>query len=229
MNCVIIDDDPIQHTILEGYIDELENLNCLGSFSNPIEFLKMENKSNIDFIILDMEMPKMSGLDLLEALQEPISILVISSKSQYAIDVINHNVLGYLLKPVKFVDFMKTIEKIRTIIPRQTPSFEEDKNYLFIKSNGMLHKLNYNDVIYIGAAVDYIEVFTKEKKYLVNSTMNKTTEKLPENQFFRIHRSTIININHINKIDRDFVEIGDESLKIAPSKKDKFLKFINSL
>jgi len=229
MNCVIIDDDHIQHTIIEGYIDEFEGVNCLATFSNPIEFLKMENKSDIDFIILDMEMPKMSGVDLLNSLSKPISVLVISSKSEYAIDVINHNVLGYLLKPVKFVDFMKIIEKVKFLIKKPESKITNDKKYLFIKSDGMLHKLNYNDVLYVAAAIDYIEIFTKEKKYLVHSSMNKTEDKLPTDQFFRIHRSTIININHIKRIDRDFVEINQHTLKIAPSKKENFLKFINSL
>jgi|TARA_B110000261_G_C13067869_1_gene350885 DNA-binding LytR/AlgR family response regulator len=229
MNCVIIDDDHIQYTIFKEYINELVGVNCLATFSNPIDFLNMENKSEIDFIILDMEMPKMSGLDLLNSLSEPISVLVISSKKEYAIDVINHNVLGYLLKPVKFIDFMKTIEKIKLILKRTETNIANDKNYLFIKSDGMLYKLNYNDVLYITAAVDYIEVFTKEKKYLVHSSMNKTEEKLPSNQFFRIHRSTIININHIKIIDRDFIEINEQTLKIAPSKKENFLNFINSL
>lgn len=235
MNCVIIDDDPVQHSLIEGYIEELDEINCIGIFNNPVEFLKMENKSDIDFIILDMEMPKMSGVDLLESLENPISVLVVSSKSEYAIDVINHNVLGYLLKPVKFVDFMKTIEKIKGILkPAKNSSEEikspkEDKDHLFIKSNGMLHKLNYQDITFVGAAVDYIEVHTEDKKYLVHSSMNKTEEKLPQEKFFRIHRSTIINVDHIQRIDKDFVEINESVLKIAPGKKESFLKFINSL
>lgn len=234
MNCVIIDDDPIQHSLIEGYIEELEGINFIGIFNNPVEFLKMKNKADIDFIILDMEMPKMSGVDLLESLDEPISVLVISSKSEYAIDVINHNVLGYLLKPVKYVDFMKTIEKIKGILTTSTSkesskNSNEDQDHLFIKSNGMLHKLNYHDITFVGAAVDYIEVHTAEKKYLVHSSMNKTEEKLPKEKFFRIHRSTIINVDHIQRIDKDFVEINDSVLKIAPGKKESFLKFINSL
>lgn len=234
MNCVIIDDDPIQHSLMEGYIEEIEGVECIGIFNNPVEFLKMKNKQDIDFIILDMEMPKMSGVDLLEALTDPISVLVVSSKSEYAIDVINHNVLGYLLKPVKFVDFMKTMEKIKGILEQKTKTDkpnqqEEDKDHLFIKSNGMLHKLNYNEILYIAAAVDYIEVQTSTKKYLVHSSMNKTEAKLPKDKFFRIHRSTIINVGHINRIDKDFVEIGQETVKIAPGKKEAFLKFINSL
>ncbi len=229
MNCIIIDDDPIQHAIFEGYIDEIDGINCIASFDNPIEFLKMENKSEIDFIILDMEMPKMSGIDLLDSLTDPISVLVISSKPEYAIDVINHNVLGYLLKPLKFVDFMKTMDKIKTILKKTESPSNNDNDQLFIKSNGMLHNINYKDILFISAAVDYIEVQTKEKKYLVHSSMNKTEEKLPNNQFFRIHRSTILNVNHINRIDGDFVEINDNTLKIAPGKKDAFLKFINSL
>jgi DNA-binding LytR/AlgR family response regulator len=229
MNCIIIDDDPIQHAIFEGYIDEIEGVNCIGAFDNPIEFLKMKNKLEIDFIILDMEMPKMSGVDLLESLPEPYSVLVISSKPEYAIDVINHNVLGYLLKPLRFVDFMKSMDKIKSIIKKSIPTPTDNNNQLFIKSNGMLHNINYDDILYITAAVDYIEVQTKEKKYLVHSSMNKTEDKLPTDKFFRIHRSTIINVNHIKRIDRDFVEINQDTLKIAPGKKEAFLKFINSL
>ena len=228
MNCIIIDDDSIQIAIFKGYIDEIEGVNCIATFNNPIEFLRMKNELEIDLIILDMEMPKMNGVDLLESLPKPISVLVISSKPEYAIDVINHNVIGYLLKPLKFVDFMKTMDKVKLI--KEKPKVNSKKNnQLFIKSNGMLHNINFDDILYINAAVDYIEVQTKNKKYLVHSSMNKTKEKLPSNNFYRIHRSTIINVNHIQRIDRDFVEINQEALKIAPSKKEDFLKFINSL
>ena len=228
MNCIIIDDDSIQIAIFKGYIDEIKGVNCIATFSNPIEFLRMKNELEIDLIILDMEMPKMNGVDLLEALTEPISVLVISSKPEYAIDVINHNVIGYLLKPLKFVDFMKTMDKVKLI--KEKPKVNSKKNnQLFIKSNGMLHNINFDDILYINAAIDYIEVQTKNKKYLVHSSMNKTKEKLPSNNFYRIHRSTIINVNHIKRIDRDFVEINQEALKIAPSKKEDFLNFINSL
>lgn len=227
MNCVIIDDDPIQHDILEGYINDIEGVNILCKFQNPIDFLKMEEKSEIDLIILDMEMPKMNGVDLLTALKHPTAVLVISSKSEYAIDVINHNVLGYLLKPLKFIDVINTIDKIKSNF--KNPTLKHNSKQLFIKSNGMLHKIDYKNILYVTAAVDYIEVQTKERKYLVYSSMNKTEDKLPNSHFFRIHRSTIININHINKIDKDYVEINEETFKIASGKKEAFLKFINSL
>ena len=120
------------------------------------------------------------------------------------------------------------MKKVKLI--KKKPEVNSKKNnQLFIKSNGMLHNINSDDILYINAAVDYIEVQTKNKKYLVHSSMNKTKEKLPSNNFYRIHRSTIINVNHIKRIDRDFVEINQEALKIAPSKKEDFLNFINSL
>ena len=128
---------------------------------------------------------------------------------------------------------MKMTEKIKAKLSHsdnsQATNNQDEKNHLFIKSNGMLHKLQYSEITHIGAAVDYIEVFTKQKKYLVHSSMNKTEEKLPQDLFFRIHRSTIINVSHINRIDKEFVEIGDNTVKIAPSKKEVFKAFINSL
>lgn len=232
MNCVIIDDDPIQNALIEEYLEEIDNVDCVGVFNNALDFLKTQEGINFDLIILDMEMPKMSGVDLLNSFKDPANVLVISSKSEYAIEVINHNVLGYLLKPVKFVDFMKMMEKVKESMSYPSNSgadVPEEKNHLFIKSNGMLHKLKYTDITHIAAAVDYIEVFTKEKKYLVHSSMNKTEEKLPTETFFRIHRSTIVNVNHINRIDKEFVEVGEHTVKIAPSKKDAFKAFINSL
>lgn len=229
MNCVIIDDDPIQHALIEEYLNEMEEVDCIGVFNNPIDFLKAQKRLNYDFIVLDVEMPKMSGIDLLESFSEPVNVLIMSSKSEYAIEVINHNVLGYLLKPVKFVDFMKMIVKIKQKLNITNLSNQDEKDNLFIKSNGMLHKLKYSDITHISAAIDYIEIFTKKKKYLVHSSMNKTEEKLPNDIFFRIHRSTIVNVNHINRIDKGFIEIGDHTVKISPSKKDSFKTFINSL
>lgn len=228
MNCIIIDDDPIQHELIKDYTEEIEDINCVASFGNAIDFLKAKDNLDFDLLILDMEMPKMSGVDLLESFDEKVAVLVISSKKDYAIEVINHDVVGYLLKPVKFVDFLKTIEKIKT---KLNPPLQESntKQNLFIKSNGMLHNIDFKEITHISAAVDYIEVFTSKKKYLVHSTMNKIEQKVPNSHFFRIHRSTIVNVDHIKKIDKFFVEIGDHTLKIAPGKKDPFLNFINSL
>ena len=124
---------------------------------------------------------------------------------------------------------MKMMRKIKTKFNPLTAIPPEEKNHLFVKSNGMLHKLKYADITHISAAVDYIEVHTLKKKYLVNSSMNKTEVKLPKNSFFRIHRSTIINVNHINRIDKELVEIGLETVKIAPSRREPFSEFINSL
>jgi DNA-binding LytR/AlgR family response regulator len=229
MNCIIIDDDAVQNALIEEYLKEIDGINCVGVFNNPIDFLKAQNGLKLDFIILDMEMPKMSGVDLLNSFEKSVSVLVISSKPKYAIQVINLDVLGYLLKPVKFVDFMKMMGKIKTKLNSFTPIPSEEKNHLFIKSDGMLHKLKYADITHISAAVDYIEVHTFKKKYLVNSSMNKVNLKLPKNSFFRIHRSTIINVNHINRIDKELVEVGLETVRIAPSKREPFLEFINSL
>ena len=181
MNCIIIDDDAIQNTLIEEYLREIDGVDCVGVFNNPIDFLKVQDTLNLDFIILDMEMPKMSGVDLLNSFDKSVSVLVISSKPEYAIEVINHDVLGYLLKPVKFVDFMKMMRKIKTKFNPLTAIPPEEKNHLFVKSNGMLHKLKYADITHISAAVDYIEVHTLKKKYLVNSSMNKTEVKLPKN------------------------------------------------
>jgi DNA-binding LytR/AlgR family response regulator len=229
MNCVIIDDDPIQHALIEEYLKEIDSVNCIGVFHNPIQFLKVQEKLNYDLIILDVEMPKMSGIDLLESFSEPKNVLVMSSKSEYAIKVINHNVLGYLLKPIKFIDFITLIKKIKKKVKDISLVNQEGKDNLFIKSSGMLYNLKYSDITHITAAVDYIEIFTTSKKYLVHSSMDKTERKLPNDTFFRIHRSTIINIHHINRIDNEFIEVGEYTVKIAPSKKSSFKAFINSL
>lgn len=230
MKCIIIDDDPIQQTLLEGYTEEVDGLECVKCYDNPLDFLKDKDKPKFDLLLLDMEMPKMSGVDFLETIDKDFHVVVISSKTEYAIDVINHNVDGYLVKPVKMVDFFKMMEKVKSLSTPVEPKIETpDKDHLYIKSDGMFHKIDYDKILYIGAAVDYIEIFTPEKTYLVGSTMNKIAEKLPESLFFRIHRSSIINLEKIKKIDKDFVEIGNYTLKIAPSKKEEFLKIINSL
>lgn len=229
MNCVIIDDDPIQHALVEEYISEIDAVNCIGIYNNPMEFLKVQDALNFDLIILDVEMPKMSGIDLLESFSEPTNVLVISSKSKYAINVINHNVLGYLLKPIKFIDFITLIRKIKKKLTSTDLVNQTEKDNLFIKSSGLVHKLKYADITHIVAAVDYIEIYTKQKKYLVHSSMDKTEVQLPKDTFFRIHRSTIININHINRIDKEFIEIGEHTVKISSGKKNSFKAFINSL
>jgi two-component system LytT family response regulator len=222
MKCVIIEDDVVQRTLLRGLLEKINNIQVHSEYSNPVEYLLVHKEIRPEIIFLDIEMPEMTGIDFLNSVNLQCPVIVTAAKKEYAFDVFNFNVVSYLLKPIHLHDLIKAIEKANTIA-------EETKNYLFVKSIGSLHKLLYSDILYVKGAVDYIEIFTKTKKHLVNSSLNNIETTLPSDRFVRIHRSHIVNIDYITKIENNYVIINNEELKISDTYKSALLEKIKTI
>lgn len=203
INCIIIDDDPVSINTIKHFVANTEGLILLDSINNPIEAVNYirKNIATIDLIFLDVEMPDMTGIQLLESFKDLPSVILITSKEKYAFKAFEHKVVDYLVKPVEYAKFLKAVERV----------FETNDgltnlrlDYLFIKEEGVLSKLPHKDILYFEALGDNVKVHTKAKVHVITATMKSIEEKLKHNKnFVRIHRSYIINLNYLENFDSE--------------------------
>ena len=215
INCIIIDDDPVSVNLITHFINNTEGLTLLHAVNNPIEGVNYirKNIESIDLIFLDVEMPEMSGIELLDSFNELPPVILITSKEKYAVKAFEHKVLHYLVKPVDYVKFLNGVHRVFKL-------FESDKSlkqdYLFIKGNNLLSKVFHKDILYCEALGDYVKVHTKEKVHVVYSTMKNIEEKLTANrEFIRIHRSYLINLNFLENFDSETAIVNTQVLPIG--------------
>jgi DNA-binding LytR/AlgR family response regulator len=227
INCIVIDDDQVSIKLINHFVANTEGLHFLSSFSNPIEaanFLRKEAAS-VDLIFLDVEMPEMSGIELLEAFDNLPPVILITTKEKYAVKAFEHKVLHYLVKPLDYAKFLKAMDRFyKNYESKSTQNFD----YIFIKENGLLSKIMHQEIRFCEALGDYVKIHVNDKTYIVNSTMKNVEEKLKLNtKFLRIHRSYIINLDYLENLDADTAVVGGKMLPIGSKFKLELQKKIN--
>ena len=214
ISCIIVDDDLVALNLVKHFITNTDGLNLLQAFTDSVEAANYirKNHATIDLIFLDIEMPNLTGIEMLASIKEFPPVILLSAKEKYAIQAFDHRVLHYLLKPLEYSKFLKAIERV--FVQRQTETSTLD--YLFVKENGLLTKVNYKDILYFEALGDYVKVHTKDKAHVVNSTMKSIEDKLRMNmQFVRVHRSYHINLNYLQSFDSEIAIISNKTIPIG--------------
>jgi DNA-binding LytR/AlgR family response regulator len=195
---IIVDDEPLARSFLERYCEKNGNLEVAGSFpsaTTALEFLKL---NEIDILFLDVEMPDITGFQMLDQLQYMPKIILTTSKTDYAFDAFQYNVADYLKKPFTFNRFQEAVAKvIDKDIVTKTEAKQDD---IYIKSEGKFTRLNYHDILYIESVGDYVKYITNSKHYLTHSTLKAVEEKMNRDHFMKVHRSFIVNLHKIKDI-----------------------------
>lgn len=219
VKCIIIDDEPLASKVIINHLKEFQNMELIGTFSTPIEALPIIDNNEIDVIFLDINMPKMSGLEFLKALSVMPLIVITTAYREYAVESFDLNVLDYLVKPIPFGRFLKAINKINNRInlekERQSEVPIKEDPFVFLKVDKKLMKIKLNDILYIESLKDYVKVFTTIGDYLVHKSMISMMEDLPSDNFIRIHRSFSIAINKITAVEGNLVEIANRRIPIG--------------
>lgn len=233
MNCIIVDDDKLSRRIIEEYVKKTESLRLVGSFANAMEAINFVSvNQNINLIFLDIEMPEMTGLDFLKSLAIMPQVIIISSKEKYAFDAFDYNVTDYLLKPVAYSRFFRSIDKAIKVFNKNNNSLEPQDS-IFIKRNLSLVKLKFEDILWVEALENYVSFYTDTDKFTIHFTLKAIEKKLPSNKFLRVHRSYIVNISAITSIEENNVIISanneNHAIPIGKSYRDKLMQDINSI
>ncbi len=233
MNCIIVDDDNFSVRIIEEFVNQTEGLELLGTFTNAIEavnWLNNSEKEPVHLIFLDIEMPEMSGIEFLRALNVIPQVIIYSSQEKYALESYEYDVTDYLLKPVTYARFIKAVNRARERFERKENPVKQSTE-IFIKNNSSLVRVKYDDILWIEALENYVVVNTFKEKYTIHFTMKSISDKMPSERFMRIHRSYIVNFSKISAIEDNSViirtESGNRVIPIGKSYKDKLLNDIN--
>lgn len=220
MVCIVIEDQPPAQRILKKYIEDIGVLNLVGVFPDALEAMIFLKSQNVDLIFLDINLPKISGIDFLKALPNPPHIILTTAFSDYALESYELNVTDYLLKPFSFERFSKAVNKV---LPNSNSA---STNELYIKSGFEHIKIIIADILFIKSDADYTEIITEKKKYLSNESLRHWLEVLSKHQFIRIHKSYIINTKKIEKFSRNTVTISqNHKLPIGRAFKEDFIAF----
>ncbi|MBU1014681.1 MAG: LytTR family DNA-binding domain-containing protein [Bacteroidetes bacterium] len=236
INCITIDDEPLALEKLKGYIDKIQYLNLLASFDNGADSLDYLKKNHVDLIFLDIQMDDFTGIQLLEALKIKPKVILTTAYDQYAIKGYELDVTDYLLKPISFDRFIKSVEKVYTILEKESGStirlkeseMHTDKkgNFIFVKSDYKLQKVNFKDILYIEGMKDYLRIVTPEKRLMVLQNFRRMEDILPENKFIRVHKSYIISVEKIDSIGKKSLKVGEMNIPIGESYKKAFFDFL---
>ena len=223
INCLVVDDEPLARETLENYIQEFNNLKLIKSCSNAFEAINFIKSEKIDLLFLDINMPKLSGLDMLKALDHKPAVVFTTAYPEFAVDGFELDAIDYLVKPFGLDRFLKAVNKVEERLKK-----ELDSGHIAIKADKKIYKIKFDDIKYLEAMGDYVKVFTINETLITHQTMKNLEELLPSGLFIRIHKSFIISFNAINFIEGNQVKINDQMLPIGASFKDELLKRFRS-
>lgn len=227
MDCLIIDDEEMSRNMVKHFVEQTETLNLIGMCSSAIEAANILAKKKVDLLFLDVEMPDMSGFDLINSLSEPPHVILITSKKDHAAEAFDYDIADYLLKPLSYPRFLKSVARVRELNASEDEIGFYNSNELFVRTDSKIVKLSLDDIYYIEALADYIMIFTQNNKFIVHSTMKGFQSRLPKNKFARVHRSYIINTDKIETIENLFIVMNSKYIPIGALYKDEFMKRLN--
>ena len=222
--CIIIDDDSLAITVIESYLEKINEIEIIAKYNNAIDAFDILHNEKIDLIFLDIEMPRLTGVDFIKTLNKPPSIIITSANKDYAIDGFDLNVLDYLMKPITFGRFLKAVNKFflfhRSVNDISKLTKENEEDFLFVKENKKMIRISLNDILYIESIKDYIRIVTVNKSVITKEQISVFENRLNKKDFLRIHRSFIIAMNKIEAFSSTTIEIAGKELPIGRSYKN---------
>lgn len=225
MNCVIIDDEHLARDIIRRYIENIPYLNLIAECSNAYEAFAVLETHHVDLLFLDIQMPDISGIKLLESVENYPYIIFTTAYAEYAVEGFEKNAVDYLLKPIAPERFLKAVSKANELYNLKTKNTQEtERDYMFVKVEYQTVKIKFADILYIEGLKDYVKIFTKNGMILTLLNIKAILAKLPQSNFVRVHKSYIVSIAAIEKIERNRIIFGNTRIPIGDSYKDDFLK-----
>lgn len=231
MKCIIVDDNKMARMALKQLVSQVPSLELVAECNDATEALDFLNSTEVDLLLLDIEMPDMTGLDLIRKLgnSKPL-IIFTTAKKDYAVEAFELNVVDYLVKPIALPRFKLAIEKAQEAMDSNKEEVKvEEQGFVFVKDNGVLKRITIDDILFLEAMGDYVKVHTPQKFHVVHATLKSIEEKLPSSKFIRVHRSYIVAINKIDYIQEGTISIGKTTIPVADTHKPNLNKRLNLL
>lgn len=239
MKCVILDDEPLAVELITSYINDTENLQLAFASTNVYEAIQYIQKNEVDIIFLDMQMPELTGIQVLKIIGTGYKVIFTTAYTDYALDGYEYNITDYLLKPISFERFTKAIEKINqnnngswdtnhgNDTNHASHSMRKEDDFIFIKSDSKMIKINLQEILFIEGLKDYLSIQTSTEKLITLQNLKTFEQHLNPQHFMRVHKSYIISLNKIDTIERSRIFIREHVIPIGDTYRDLFLKRID--
>ena len=232
IKCIAIDDEPLALKQIASYVEKTPGLELIERFESALQAISFLSEIEIDLMFVDINMPDLNGMDFVKSLNNPPKVIFTTAYSEYAIEGFKVDAIDYLLKPIGYTDFLKAAEKAKarlkhTIVP--SAKIESNEEFLFIKSEYKILRINLSEIKYIESMREYVRIFTEgQKPIMALMSMKKMEEFLPGSDFMRVHRSFIVNLKKVAHVERHRI-IFDNKIYIPVSDqyKEKFQKFLD--
>lgn len=223
IKCIITDDEPMARKGLRGYVDKIDFLTLVGECEDAIQLNEALKTLQPDLIFLDIEMSEMTGLELLSNITNPPKVIIVSAYEQYAIKGYEFDIVDYLLKPVSFERFLKSVNRVYDLFQEKR---KEENNYIFVKSDKQLKKIMFKDILFIESMENYVIIQTVSAKEIVYMTLKQLYESLPQSIFRQTHRSYIVNFEKVTAIDGNLLNINLYKIPVARTFRDIIFNLI---
>ncbi len=226
LNVSVIDDDNLSRRIFKKYIDQTNFLNFNKEYDSAVAALDDDSINAVDLLILDVEMPNLNGLEFLERAELKPQVIISSVNSNYAVQAFDFDVTDFLAKPVPYGRFLQSIYRAQRRYEVNTEN-GLNSDHIYIKCNNGYTRIEFDDIIYIEAYSDYMNIHTVRERLTALSTMKAIEERLPKNKFIRVHRSYIVHLDKINRFEDNMIRLGEKVIPVSRSCKENLLKHLN--
>jgi DNA-binding LytR/AlgR family response regulator len=233
LRCLIIEDEPPAMEIMQSYVQNCPQLELAGSCSDAFAAVEFLQSERIGLIFLDINLPRLSGLSFLKSLSNPPMVIFTTAYPEYAVDGFEADAVDYLVKPFSFDRFLKAVNKAltkaKTALSANTPVPDNSHNFILLRSEKKVFRVNLADVEYIEATGDYLKVFLTAKTLIIHETIKGLCEQLPPGQFLRVHKSFIVSLDRINYLEGNMIHISNRFIPIGRSYKEEVDKSLNRM
>ena len=223
IRCLIVDDEPLSRQVLKGFVADHPDLELAGECKDALEAMSFLEKYEVDLLFLDINMPKLSGVNFYKSLHKKPEVIFTTAYSEFAVEGFELNAIDYLMKPIAFERFIKAIQKVKDKLGQNSTSLPV-QDYIMLKADKKMYRTPYEDILFCEALGDYVKVHLKDKVLIVTTTMKKLLAELPEQIFLRTHKSYIINKTKVEYIEGNQIKIGSQMISIGQSYRDVVLK-----
>ena len=239
-NCLIVDDERPALKLLDAYIQKLPHLKIVAACENGIEAFAALQEHQVDILFIDIQMPRLTGLELLKTLTVKPQVIITTAYRDYAVEGFALDVRDYLVKPFSFERFLQAVHKATSALDKPLPQTPPSgstpdsstkqsplEGHIFLKTRNKSEKVAFSDILYLESMREYIGIHTHDKRYVIHQSMNGMADKLPESDFMRVHRSYFVNLNHISAIKGNIIQIKDKEIPVGGSYRKSFFEKID--
>jgi DNA-binding LytR/AlgR family response regulator len=228
LSCIIVDDEPVARKILHEFVEQVPFMDLQGKFENAIKAEAFLKNNAVDMIFLDIEMPKISGLQFLQKMHVESMVILTTAFPQYALEGYELDIIDYLLKPFAFSRFLKAVQKAKDFYQmKHAATGTVLPSYIFIKSEKRIEKVELSDILYAESVGNYVSIYTENKRIIAYLTMKSLESQLPLNEFIKIHQSYLVNCSRIEAIDGNEIKIRDRSLPMSRNYREMVMKIVH--